>query len=162
MTYEELGHEINNPNPNIALFARLYASNNPPLRIGDYMNATTQYDDELNYIDLTRGIMLRRIKKNQGIPDIVPLSSEVITHLKGRPSGLIFNINVSELNGLIHKTFPDKTANPHYWRSRYSVDILPYKNNQAEILRWMDHSALTNAKYYHKADGGFLDLVINK
>ena len=126
------------------------------------MNATTEYESDLNYIDTTKGVMLRRIKKNHGQPDTVPLSSDVINLLKDRTSGPIFSVNITELNRLIHKTFPDKTANPHYWRSRYSVDILPHKKNQAEILRWMDHSALTNAKYYHKADGGFLDLVINK
>jgi hypothetical protein len=126
------------------------------------MNATTDSDTDLNYIELSQGVMLRRIKKNQGEPDIVPLSSGIIDFLKGKPLGPIFSVNITELNRLIHKTFPDKTANPHYWRSRYSVDILPHKKNQAEILRWMDHSALTNAKYYHKADGGFLDLVINK
>ena len=126
------------------------------------MNATTEYESDLNYIDTTKGVMLRRIKKNHGQPDTVPLSSDVINLLKDRTPGPIFSVNITELNRLIHKTFPDKTANPHYWRSRYSVDILPHKKNQAEILRWMDHSALTNAKYYHKADGGFLDLVINK
>lgn len=126
------------------------------------MNATTEYYTDLNYIDTTKSKMLRRIKKNQGEPDIVPLSPDVITLLKDRTPGPIFSVNITELNRLIHKTFPDKTANPHYWRSRYSVDILPHKKNQAEILRWMNHSALTNAKYYHKADGGFLDLVINK
>tara|TARA_R110000822_G_scaffold108653_2_gene238217 strand:- start:272 stop:733 length:462 start_codon:yes stop_codon:yes gene_type:complete len=153
---------MDDPNPDLALFARLYQPDNPPLRIGDYMNATTEITDDLNYIDLRFDHMLRRIKKNQSASDIVPLSKGIIQLLSTRPPGPLFNLSITELNQLIHKAFPDKTANPHYWRSKYSVDILPGMKNQAEILRWMDHSAKTNALYYHKADGGFLDLILNK
>ena len=126
------------------------------------MNATTEITDDLNYIDLRFSHMLRRIKKNQSSADIVPLSKSVIEFLASRPSGPLFDITPTELNLLLHKTFPDRTANPHYWRSKYSVDVLPSRKNQAELLKFMDHSAKTNALYYHKADGGFLDLVLNK
>ena len=162
LEYEELATEINNPNSNIALFCRLYQPDNPPLRIGDYMNATTEITSDLNYIDIRHAMMLRRIKKNQTAADLVPLSKSVIDFLARRPPGPLFDLTPTELNLLIHKTFPNKTANPHYWRSKFSVDILPNRKNQAELLRYMDHSAKTNALYYHKADGGFIDLILNK
>jgi len=162
LEYAELATEINNENPNIALFCRLYGAENPPLRIGDYMNATTEITSDLNYIDLRHSLMLRRIKKNQTAADLVPLSKSVIDYLANRPMGPLFSLNVSELNLLIHKTFPNRTANPHYWRSKYSVDVLPSRKNQADLLRYMDHSAKTNALYYHKAENGFIDLILSK
>jgi len=129
----------------------------PPLRISDWRNAVVGKSDTMNEIDLQKGIMIRRIKKNQkaDTEDIIPLAPTLIhfiraAHIKGE---LFPNMSVTDIDNMIKRALPDKTANPHYWRSYYTVHILSQMESKAEIietLRIMDHSLRTNNMYYNK------------
>ena len=124
----------------------------------------------MNEIDLSKGIMIRRIKKNQkkDTRDIIPLPKSLIEFIKDRNiKGELFpDMSVSDIDYLIKKVFPDKTANPHYWRSYYTVHVLTKMESKAaieEALRIMDHSLRTNASYYNKqASSAYNNLVAGK
>jgi len=142
----------------------------PPLRISDWRNAVVGKSDTMNEIDLQKGIMIRRIKKNQkeDTRDIIPLPPSLIhfiraSHIKGE---LFPGMSVSDIDYLIKKALPDKTANPHYWRSYYTVHILSQMKSKAaivEALRIMDHSLRTNASYYNKqASSAYNNLIAGK
>jgi len=129
----------------------------PPLRISDWRNAVVGKTKTMNEIDLKKGIMIRRIKKNQqeDTKDIIPLPPSLIhfitaAHIKGE---LFPEMSVTDIDNMIKRALPDKTANPHYWRSYYTVHILSQMESKAEIietLRIMDHSLRTNNMYYNK------------
>ena len=129
----------------------------PPLRIGDWRNAYVGESDTMNEINLKKGILTRRIKKNQkkNTEDIIPLPASLVSFIKKRGiKGELFpDMSVVEIDHLLHKTYPDKTATPHYWRSYYTVNVLSKLTSEKEIkerLRIMDHSLKTNAAYYNK------------
>ena len=128
----------------------------PPLRIGDFRNAFVGKSKTLNEIDLKKGIMTRRIKKNQkeDTKDIIPLPASLIKFIKDRGiKGELFpGLSVTEIDHLIKKVYGEK-ATPHYWRSYYTVNVLSKMESEADIteaLRVMDHSLATNSKYYNK------------
>ena len=128
----------------------------PPLRIGDWRNAFVGKSKTLNEIDLKKGIMIRRIKKNQkeDTKDIIPLPVSLIKFIKDRGiKGELFSgMSVTEIDHLLKKVYGDK-ATPHYWRSYYTVNVLSKMESEADIteaLRVMDHSLSTNSKYYNK------------
>ena len=129
----------------------------PPLRIGDWRNAFVGPSKILNEINITDGIMIRRIKKNQkkDTEDIIPLPKSLIKFIKERGiSGELFpDMSVTEIDNLLKKTYPGKKASPHYWRSYFTVHILSNMKNKKKIteaLRVMDHSLQVNASYYNK------------
>ena len=129
----------------------------PPLRIGDWRNAYVGESDTMNEINLKKGILTRRKKKNQkkNTEDIIPLPKSLVSFIKKRGiKGELFpDMSVVEIDHLLHKTYPDKTATPHYWRSYYTVNVLSKLTSEKEIkerLRIMDHSLKTNAAYYNK------------
>ena len=142
----------------------------PPLRIGDYINAIVGPSKTLNEIDLNKGIMRRRIKKNQkkDTEDIIPLPKSLIKFIKDRGiSGELFpDMSVTEIDNLLKKTYPGKKASPHYYRSYYTVHILSKiknKNKIIEALRVMDHSLEVNASYYNKqASSAYNNLLAGK
>ena len=131
----------------------------PPLRIGDFRNAYVGPTKTLNEINLKRGVMIRRIKKNQkeDTEDIIPLPASLITFIKKRKiKGELFTgLSTTEIENLIKRTYPGKTANPHYWRSYYTVNTLSKLTDVDEIkerLKIMDHSLKVNAAYYNKSE----------
>jgi tagatose-1,6-bisphosphate aldolase non-catalytic subunit AgaZ/GatZ len=72
------------------------------------------------------------------------------SHIKGE---LFPNMSVTDIDNMIKRVMPDKTATPHYWRSYYTVNVLskmPNKEDITEALRIMDHSLAVNASYYNK------------
>ncbi len=156
VTYEELAEKENDEDTRVALLARLYSKDMIPLRIGDYINATTVKTDEKNFIDLKKGYMIRHIKKNQGedTEDKIPLPKSLTDFIKKRGiKGELFpNMSVTEIDNLLKKTFPGKKANPHYFRSLYAVKIAPGLDEKRlkEVLKIMDHSVKTHAQYYKK------------
>jgi hypothetical protein len=156
VTYEELAEKENDEDTRVALLARLYSKDMIPLRIGDYINATTVKTDEKNFIDLKKGYMIRHIKKNQGedTEDKIPLPKSLTDFIKKRGiKGELFpNMSVTEIDNLLKKTFPGKKANPHYFRSLYAVKIAPHLDEKRlkEVLAIMDHSVKTHAQYYKK------------
>lgn len=142
----------------------------PPLRIGDWRNAYVGQTKTLNEINLKRGVMIRRIKKNQkeDTEDIIPLPASLITFIKKRKiKGELFTgLSTTEIENLIKKTYPDKTATPHYWRSYYTVHILSKLTDVDEIkerLKIMDHSLKVNASYYNKqSNSAYQNLLSGK
>lgn len=129
----------------------------PPLRIGDWINAYVGKSDTMNEINLKKRVMIRRIKKNQkkDTEDIIPLPKSLVKFMKKREiSGeLLPNLTVVQIDQLLKKTYPDKKATPHYWRSYYTVNVLSKLTSKKEIkerLLIMDHSLKTNAAYYNK------------
>ena len=80
----------------------------PPLRIGDYVNATVGPSQTLNEININDGIMIRRIKKNQkkDTEDIISLPKSLIKFIKERGfSGELFpDMSVTEIDNLLKKT----------------------------------------------------------
>jgi integrase len=152
-----LGELRHDENVWVGLFSRIYDGNMPPLRIGDWRNAYVGKSDTMNEINLKDKIMIRRIKKNQkkDTEDIIPLSGTVVhfiyaSHIKGE---LFPNMSVTEIDNMIKRVMPDKTATPHYWRSYYTVNVLSKLTSKKEIkerLRIMDHSLEVNAAYYNK------------
>jgi hypothetical protein len=129
----------------------------PPLRIGDFMNAVIGKSKTLNEIDLKKGVMMRRIKKNQGedTEDIIHLPKSLIAFIKKRGiKGELFpGMSVTEIDNLLKKNYPEKKATPHYWRSYYTVHILSKLEDEDEIkkrLKIMDHSLKVNASHYNK------------
>lgn len=156
VTYEELAEKENDEDTRVALLARLYSKDMIPLRIGDYMNATTIKTDEKNFIDLKKGVFVRHIKKNQeeDTEDKFPLPKSLIDFIKKRGiKGELFpNMSVTEIDNLLKKAFPGKKANPHYFRSLYAVKVAPHLDEKRlkEVLKIMDHSIKTHAQYYKK------------
>jgi integrase len=141
----------------------------PPLRIGDWRNAYVGKSDTMNEINLKDGIMIRRIKKNQkkNTEDIIPLPPSLVhfiyaSHIKGE---LFPNMSVTDIDNMIKRVMPDKTATPHYWRSYYTVNVLSKLTSEKEIkerLQIMDHSLKTNAAYYNKqATSAYNNLLSN-
>jgi len=129
----------------------------PPLRIGDWRNSYVGESETLNEINLKKGILTRRIKKNQkeNTEDIIPLPKSLVSFIKKRKiKGELFpDMSVAQIDQLLNKTYPNKTATPHYWRSYYTVNVLSKLTSEKEIkerLRIMDHSLKTNAAYYNK------------
>lgn len=128
----------------------------PPLRIGDWRNAFVGKSKTLNEIDLKKGVMIRRIKKNQkeDTKDIIALPASLIKFIKDRgiKGELFSDMSVTEIDNLLKKVYGEK-ATPHYWRSYYTVNVLSKMTSEADIteaLRIMDHSLNTNSKYYNK------------
>ena len=157
MTYADLAAHKNDTDTRVALLARVYDGEMPPLRIGDWVNAWVGEHPTLNEINLKEKTMLRRIKKNQkaDTADVIPLPKSLVKFIKKREiSGELFpNLTVVQIDQLLKKTYPNKKATPHYWRSYYTVNILSKLTNQKEIkerLRIMDHSIKTSAAYYNK------------
>lgn len=131
----------------------------PPLRIGDWANAFVGKSKTLNEIDLKKGIMIRRIKKNQKkeTKDIIPLPESLVKFIKKRKiEGELFpNMSITEIDNLLKKTYDGKKATPHYWRSYYTVHVLSKMTNKDDIeeaLRIMDHSLQVNSSYYNKQE----------
>jgi integrase len=152
-----LNEHINDENTTVALLARLYNSDMPPLRIGDWVHAFVGPTKTLNEIDLKKKIMVRRIKKNQkkNTEDIIPLPASLIKFIKDRGiKGELFpDMSVTQIDNLLKKTYPGKKATPHIYRSLYTVNILSKLTDKEEILsrlKIMDHSLEVNARYYNK------------
>jgi len=131
----------------------------PPLRIGDWRNTYVGPTKTLNEIDLKKGIMIRRIKKNQkkDTEDIIELPASLVKFIKKRKirGELFAGLSTTEIDNLIKKTYLDKNALPHYWRSYYTVHILNKLTDRDEIekrLKIMDHSLKVNAAYYNKSE----------
>jgi integrase len=129
----------------------------PPLRISDWRNAVVGKTKTMNEIDLKKGIIIRRIKKNQqeDTKDIIPLPKSLIEFIKDRKiKGELFpDMSVTDIDNMIKKVFPDKKANPHIFRSMYTVNILSKLTDKEDILnrlKIMDHSLKTNNAYYNK------------
>ena len=169
VTYEDMKKEENNENQVVALLMRLYSKDIPALRIYDWINAYVGKNKEMNEIDLKAGKMIRHIKKNQEekTADDIPLPKSLIEYIKkkGIKGALLGDVTAKDIDVLLKKTFPNKTANPRYFRDLYSVKVAPTlsKERLIEVLKIMDHSAETHAKYYHKSDANpLLDLVIKK
>jgi len=169
VTYEDMKKEENNENQVVALLMRLYSKDIPALRIYDWINAYVGKNKEMNEIDLKAGKMIRHIKKNQEehTADDIPLPKSLIEYIKkkGIKGALLGDVTAKDIDVLLKKTFPNKTANPRYFRDLYSVKVAPTlsKERLIEVLKIMDHSAETHAKYYHKSDSNpLLDLVIKK
>lgn len=156
VTYEELAEKENDEDTRVALLARLYSKDMVPLRIGDYMNATTIKTSDKNFIDLKKGLFIRHIKKNQeeDTEDKFPLPKSLVEFIKKRGiKGELFpNMSVTEIDNLLKKAFPGKKANPHYFRSLYAVKVAPHLDEKRlkEVLKIMDHSIKTHAQYYKK------------
>ena len=142
----------------------------PPLRISDYRNTVVGKTKTMNEIDLKKGIMIRRIKKNQkeDTRDIIPLPASLINFIKDRKiTGELFpDMSVTDIDYIIKKVYGDKKASPHYWRSYYTVHVLSKMQSKAEIeeaLRVMDHSLSTNNAYYNKqSSSAYNNLVAGK
>ena len=142
----------------------------PPLRIGDWQNAFVGKTKTLNEIDLKKGIMIRRIKKNQkeDTKDIIPLPASLIKFIKNRGiSGELFpDMSITQIDNLLKATYDGKKATPHYWRSYYTVNVLSKMKDKDEIeeaLRVMDHSLQVNASYYNKqASSAYNSLLAGK
>lgn len=156
VTYEELAEKENDEDTRLALLARLYSKDMVPLRIGDYINATTIKTDDKNFVDLKKGVFVRHIKKNQeeDTEDKFPLPKSLVEFIKKRGiKGELFpNMSVTEIENLLKKAFPGKKANPHYFRSLYAVKVAPHLDEKRlkEVLKIMDHSIKTHAQYYKK------------
>ena len=156
VTYEELAEKENDEDTRLALLARLYSKDMVPLRIGDYINATTIKTDDKNFVDLKKGVFVRHIKKNQeeDTEDKFPLPKSLVEFIKKRGiKGELFpNMSVTEIDNLLKKAFPGKKANPHYFRSLYAVKVAPHLDEKRlkEVLKIMDHSIKTHAQYYKK------------
>jgi len=158
-SYEDLKDLRHDENVWVGFFSRIYDGQMPPLRISDWRNAFVGKTKTLNEIDLNKGIMIRRIKKNQkeDTKDIISLPPSLIhfiraSHIKGE---LFPDMSVTDIDNMIKRVLPDKKANPHYWRSYYTVNILSKLTDADEIkerLLTMDHSLKTNASYYNKSD----------
>lgn len=169
-TYENLKEHVDNENVSVALFSRIYDGEMPPMRISDWRNAVVGKTKTMNEIDLKKGIMIRRIKKNQkdDTRDIIPLPASLIKFIKDRGiKGEMFTgMSVTDIDNLIKKVYGEKKASPHYWRSYYTVHVLTKMESKAEIeeaLRVMDHSLSTNAAYYNKqASTAYNNLVAGK
>jgi len=154
----------------VALFSRIYDGEMPPLRISDWRNAIVGKTKIMNEIDLKKGIMIRRIKKNQkaDTKDIIPLPASLVKFIKDRNiKGELFpDMSVTDIDNMTKKVFGEKKATPHYWRSYYTVHILSQMKTKAEIveaLRIMDHSLKTNATYYNKqSSSAYNNLIAGK
>ena len=165
-----MNEHINDEDTRVALLARIYNGEMPPLRIGDWVNAFVGKTKTLNEIDLKKGIMRRRIKKNQkkDTEDVIPLPKSLIKFIKERGiSGELFpDMSVTEIDNLLKKTYPGKKATPHIYRSLYSVNILSKLTDKEEILsrlKIMDHSLDVNARYYNKqSSSAYQDLLSGK
>lgn len=150
-------HE-NDENTTVALLARIYGEGMIPQRIGDWVNGFVGKSKTLNQIDLKKKVMIRRIKKNQkeDTEDIIPLPSSLIEFIKKRGiKGELFpNMSGTQIDNLIKKTYGDKKAMPHYWRSYYTVNVLPTLDEEhlKEALMIMDHSIQVNQAHYNKAE----------
>ena len=169
MTYAEIKEHENDEDTRVALLARIYNGEMPPLRIGDWLNALIGKTKTFNEIDLKKGIMTRRIKKNQkeDTEDIIPLPKSLVEFIKKRGiKGELFpSMSVTEIDNLLKKIYPGKVATPHYFRSLYSVKIAPTlsKAELKKALEIMDHSAKINAQYYKKEKGDpLLELLVKK
>jgi integrase len=169
-TYDDLEEHLHDENVWVSFFSRIYDGQMPPLRISDWRNAVVGKTADLNEINLKKGIMLRRIKKNQKAEteDIIPLPPSLVhfiraSHIKGE---LFPGMSVTDINTMITKKYGDKKANPHYWRSYYTVHKLTQMKTKEEIMeavRIMDHSLKTNATYYNKqASSAYNDLIAGK
>jgi len=165
-----LNEHINDEDTRVALLARIYNGEMPPLRIGDWINAYVGETETMNEINLKKGIMIRRIKKNQkkDTEDIIPLPASLVSFIKKRKiKGELFPrgpppstpdqqrnvMSVVQIDQLLNKTYPGKTATPHIFRSVYTVNVLSKLTDKEEIkrrLKIMDHSFKVNAAYYNK------------
>ena len=152
-----MNEHINDEDTRVALLARIYNGEMPPLRIGDWINAYVGETETMNEINLKKGILTRRIKKNQkkNTEDIIKLPESLVSFIKKRGiKGELFpDMSVVQIDQLLHKTYPDKTATPHIFRSVYTVNVLSKLTSKKEIkerLRIMDHSLEVNAAYYNK------------
>ena len=134
------------------------------------MNAYVGESETMNEINLKKGIMIRRIKKNQkeDTEDIIPLPKSLVKFIKDRGiKGELFpNMTVVQIDQLLKKTYPNKTATPHYWRSFYTVNVLSKLTDKEEIkrrLKIMDHSLQVSAVYYNKqSNSAYQDLLVGK
>lgn len=169
VTYAEMKEHENDENTTVALLMRLYSPDIPALRIYDWINAYVGNDKELNSIDMKKSVMIRRIKKNQGeaTEDIIPLPKSLIDFIRKRgiKGPLLGDISAAEIDKMLKKTFPDKTANPRYFRDMYSTKITPTltKDKLEKVLEIMDHSAEIHAKHYRKHKGDALtELIVGK
>ena len=154
-----MNEHINDEDTRVALLARIYNGDMPPLRIGDWVNAFVGKTKTLNEIDLKKKIMIRRIKKNQekNTEDIIPLPASLVKFIKDRgiKGDLFPKMTVVQIDQLLHKTYPDKKATPHIYRSLYTVNILSKLTDKEEILsrlKIMDHSLEVNSAYYNKQE----------
>ena len=159
VNYADLKAHENDDNVWVALLARIYDGSMPPLRIGDWRNGFVGLSKTLNEIDLKRGVMIRRIKKNQEVDteDIIPLPPSLIKFIKKRKiKGALFDgLSTTEIDNLLKKTYPSKVATPHYFRSYYTVHTLSQLTDVDEIkrqLKIMDHTLKINASYYNKSE----------
>ena len=175
VTYEEMKTHENDENTTLALLMRLYNGEQPALRIYDWINGYVGKHGELNEIDLKKRIMTRRIYKSQKIDKTtkkvkemkIPLPKDLCDFIKKRgiTGALLGDVNATNVDLLLHKTFPNKTSTPRYLRAKYTTEIAPTfdKAKLETTLEQLDHTAKTHASYYRKTKKDpLMELMIEK
>lgn len=176
LTYAEMKARESDDDTTIALMMRLYNGDIPALRIHDWINAVVGKTDDLNEINIRKKVMIRRIvkiaeidKKTQKVKeDIIELPKSLIEFIQKRKiKGALFGDHSARtLSALLLKEFPNRKANPRYFRDLYSTTVTPTfsKEKLEKVLGIMNHKALTHASYYRKTKEGdpLLQLVAGK
>jgi hypothetical protein len=156
MTYEDLAKYETSEDPEIALFAHLYNKNNNALRLGDYINTVVGKSKTMNFIDLKKGTLTRRISKvmpDPSNPDIIKLPSELIEYIKQKniKGNLFGDYTLEEIVKKVAKILGEGHGS-RYWRRMYITEIVSEmkKSEKIQIAKNMNHSVETATLVYDR------------
>lgn len=167
MTFKQ-AKEIKSENPVTNLYFKLYSAHQkfPCLRMGDYINASTEDDGKNNYIDIKKKTMLRRISKNQKGELLIKLPTQIISEIKRQKiKGRLFGeLAEPQIMAIIKKEHKDVVCNPRYFRSLYTTEILhKFKTKDIEKVKYLlqvaDHSKEVAFCNYHKSKSALFRLL---
>lgn len=147
---------IQNENPHIELYFKLMSGNMPVLRIGDWVNTTTEDDGKHNFLDLKKKEMTRRISKNNKGELTFKVPMSIIKEVKKQNiKGFLFgDMNEHQLVELVKKAYKDKIVNPHHFRVLYATEKVLKMRSADKIIDSLDvsdHSLKTFLTIYERS-----------
>jgi hypothetical protein len=147
---------IHNENPHIELYFKLMSGVMPILRIGDWINTTTEDDGKHNYLNLKKREMTRRITKNNKGELTFRIPVSIINEVKKQNiKGYLFgDLDEHKLVDLVKRAYKDKIVNPHHFRVLYATEKVLKMRSAEKIIDSLDvsdHSLKTFLTIYERS-----------
>ena len=147
---------IKNDNPHIELYFKLMSGVMPVLRIGDWVNTTTEDDGKHNFLDLKKKEMTRRISKNNKGELTFKVPVAIINEVKKQKiKGFLFgDMNEHQLVEQVKRAYKDKVVNPHHFRVLYATEKVLKMRSAEKIIDSLDvsdHSLKTFLSIYERS-----------
>lgn len=158
MSYDDLKKYEDNSNTTVALFAHLYASDVPALRLGDYINAVIGPSKTMNSITLSSGKMMRRVSKNNDGTTVIQLPKSLMKFIKTtlrlkKGDTLFGDMSAEQVSQKVAGQLGASNGS-RYWRVKYVTDIMSKMSGKErlEVSKQMGHSLETNITVYDKSE----------